>query len=75
MPHIHLVALNEHHTLGPVRTMSESALAMHLITEHLVSVRNAGTKSELGRLHLLAHATMAYPELLNIGRKGDNANS
>lgn len=59
----HYTSLNEHHQMGQARLIREHDLRDHLILEHGVSVQNAKTKAQLGRLHTLVHAVLAHPEL------------
>jgi hypothetical protein len=59
-------SLNEHHQMGRARDISKRELEDHLIFYHGLSVQNARTKAELGRLHTLAHAVKAYPELRDL---------
>lgn len=56
-------SLNQEHVLGPARDVNIARLRDHLILEHGVSVEKVRTKGELGKLHLLVHAVLAYPEL------------
>lgn len=62
--HNDLRYLNLAHELVLTRQVTRlSDLRNHLIFGHGISVQNAKTRGELGRLHLLAHAVISYPEL------------
>lgn len=62
----HHTSLNQNHVLGPARDVNINELALHLVEDHRVSVRRSRTKSELGQLHLLAHAAVAWPGLTEV---------
>ncbi len=55
--------LNEHHVLGRAHNIGEQDLRFHLSLSHALHPRAARTNAELGKLHLLAHAVQAHPEL------------
>lgn len=59
----HWYCLNEQHVLGPARNVRVSELRFHLAIDHGISVKNARTALELGKLHLLAHALLAHEDL------------
>lgn len=59
----HWYSLNEEHVLGPARNVNVSALRMHLLLEHGISVSGLKTASDYGKAHLLAHAVLAHPDL------------
>ena len=59
-------SLNEHHQMGRARDVNVRALEDHLILYHGLTVQHARTKAELGRLHTLAHAIKAHPELRDL---------
>ncbi len=62
-------SLNEHHQMGRARDINKRELEDHLVLWHGLSVQNARTKAELGRLHALVHAVLGHPglrELMNL---------
>lgn len=58
--------LSEGHILGPARIINKPNLHFHLTAEHRIYSRGSRTQAELGRLHLLAHAVQAHPELRDL---------
>lgn len=60
---VHYTSLSENHQATAARHIKEADLRDHLIWEHGVSAQNAKTKAQLGRLHMLVHSVLAYPEL------------
>lgn len=59
----HWHSLTEEHVLAPSRGINMSKLRFHLLLNHGINVKDSRTKAELGRLHLLAHALLAHPQL------------
>jgi hypothetical protein len=55
--------LSERHILGHAEGINTSDLRHHLIISHGVAPNTSRTKAQLGKVHLLAHAVQAHPEL------------
>lgn len=55
--------LNEEHVLGPARNVNVRELRFHLAIFHGISIKDAKTALQLGKLHLLAHALLAHEDL------------
>lgn len=56
-------SLSDLHILGAAKNVNKRQLATHLIFYHGVGLGEAKTQLQLGKLHLLAHAVTAFPEL------------
>lgn len=63
MTHSDRTVLTEQHKIDLAKRVRPPGMITHLILTHGVSVSPNMTKGELGKLHLLAHAMMAHPEL------------
>jgi hypothetical protein len=55
--------LNEEHVLGPARCVNVNNLRFHLMIDHGINTKSCKTPKDFGRLHLLAHALLAHPDL------------
>jgi hypothetical protein len=66
--------LNEEHVLGPARCVNQRELRFHLRIDHGIGIQDVTTPLELGRVHLLAHTLIVFPELrelIGVGEKWD----
>jgi len=71
----HYNNLSHMHEMKPARDIDITILRIHLTLDHGVSSKDARTRAQMGRLHLLAHAVDAFPdlkELLNLSEATRN---
>lgn len=62
----HYLNLTQNHELTLARKVNIEHLRQHLIVDHNVPVREAHTRGELGKLHLVTHAIIASPQLRQV---------
>lgn len=60
---IHLTALSHLHQIVHAKKINRDRLRSHLVIDHGIHVGEDTTKGEMGRLHTLVHAVLAYPML------------
>lgn len=62
----HLTALSHLHQIVLAKQINRDRLKSHLVLEHNIHVGDDATKGEMGRLHTLVHAVLAYPMLAEL---------